>query len=238
MALLAQRLPISELKKDKAIIPSLLFGVSEYLHPDIHKEAPEDSQEWLEHLWDTWWQHRTQHQLDSNRSIPWVKSGIRPINHPQRRLAALSAIASQWTTFRNLSSQPTKLTEWLTDLADPFWNHHYTLTSKRSEKKLALIGKDRINDLITNHLLPIQIAEQIAEKNDHAWQAYLSLPAPAKNEKVNRAHLRLFGNHPDAKLFLKKAWHHQALLQIYQDFCLADTSDCKNCPFPEQLREF
>jgi hypothetical protein len=30
-------------------------------------------------------------------------------------------------------------------------------------------------------------------------------------------------------------WQQQALLQIYDDFCMQDASDCARCPFPEQV---
>lgn len=234
MTLLAQRLPIQELKSCGERIPALIFGTAGFLHPDIHKKAPEDSQQWLEQLWETWWQDRTKYQLDAGRKIQWVLHGNRPINHPQRRLATLAVIAQHWPTFRKLSTQPKALIDWLSSLTDPFWSSHYTLVSKPSAKKLSLIGKDRISDLIINHLLPLKIADEDVS----AWSAYQAFPAPSINEKVRRAHYRLFGNREDAQVFLKKAWHHQALLQIYQDFCLADTSDCENCPFPEQLSHF
>lgn len=234
MVLLAQRLPISELKSKGERIPALIFGTSEFLHPDIHKKAPEDSQQWLENLWKTWWQDRNTYQLDAGRKIQWILHGNRPINHPQRRLATLAVIAKHWNTYRKLSAQPKSLVEWLSSLTDPFWSWHYTLISKASSKKLSLIGKDRIHDLIINHLLPLKVIEGEAG----AWSFYQSLPAPAINEKVKRAHFRLFGNRDDAKQFLKKSWHHQALLQIYQDFCLEDTTECKDCPFPEQLARF
>ncbi len=237
MNLISQRLPIAEIVKlhhepDK--LTAILFGTAGFLHPDIHQKAPLESQQWLENLWDTWWQERTTYELDPSLSIKWTLHGNRPINHPQRRLSTLAAIAQHWRKFRSLTDQPIALTEWLTSLEDTFWSHHYTLTSKHSEKRLALIGKDRIHDLIINHLLPMQITE----RNDHLWQTYQSFPAPAVNEKVKRAHFRLFGDRPEAKQFLKKSWHHQALLQIYSDFCLADTSDCAQCPFPEQLSQF
>lgn len=232
MSLLAQRLPIHFLHQHTQLTAPLLFGAAGFLHPDIHKNAPADSQQWLRELWDTWWQHRTNHELTAERAIPWSLAGIRPVNHPQRRLAALSQIAKHWPTFTKLSTQPKALTDWLTTLTDPFWSHHYTLTSKRSEKPLALIGKDRIRDLLTNHLLPLQITSE----NTHAWQSYLALPAPSINEKVDKAAIRLLGQRPDKSTFLKKAYQHQAFLQIYQDFCLQDTSDCQNCPFPEQLK--
>ncbi len=234
MIILAQRLPIHELKSYSERIPALIFGTAGFLHPEIHQNAPDDSRQWLEQLWETWWQDRTKYQLDPNREIQWVLHGNRPINHPQRRLAALAVIAQHWPTFRKLSTQPKALTDWLLSLTDSFWSTHYTLTSKPSNRKLALIGKDRISDLIINHLLPLKIAEG----DQSAWSVYQSLPAPAINEKVRRAHYRLFGNRKDARVFLKKSWQHQALLQIYQDFCLADTSDCDDCPFPEQLSTF
>ncbi len=237
MSLIAQRLPITQLSKlqhEPDRLQAIIFGTAGFLHPDIHQKAPIESQQWLENLWDTWWQERTIYELDPSRAINWTLHGNRPINHPQRRLATLAAIAQHWQKFRSLTTQPSNLTEWLTSLEDDFWSHHYTLTSKTSEKRLALIGKDRIHDLIINHLLPMQITE----RNDITWQTYQSFPAPAVNEKVKRAHFRLFGDRPEAKQFLKKSWHHQALLQIYQDFCLADTSDCTQCPFPEQLAQF
>lgn len=234
MSLMAQRLPIHFLSKNTGISTALIFGCAGFLHPEIHEKAPEDSRQWLRELWDTWWQHRAKHEFSQQRAIPWVLAGNRPVNHPQRRLALLAIISKHWPTFRKLSRQPIALKEWLLDLTDQFWSHHYTLTSKRSEKKLALLGKDRVQDLLANHLLPLLVHEG----NDHAWHQYLSLPAPAMSEKVEKASIRLFGKRTDTKKFLRKAWQHQALLQIYHDFCLQDTSDCKDCPFPEQLKHF
>ncbi len=234
MTLLAQRLPIRKLSGCGERVGAILFGTAGFLHPEIYQKAVPESQQWLQELWETWWQDRGDYELDADRQISWVLHGNRPINHPQRRLATLAVVARHWPTFRKLSTQPKALRKWLEALEDPFWSHHYTLTSKFSERKLSLIGKDRIHDLIVNHLLPLQISEG----DEQAWSHYQSLPAPAVNEKVRRAHFRLFGSRPDAQIYLKKSWHHQALLQIYQDFCLEDTSDCSRCPFPEQLSMF
>ncbi len=237
MTVLAQRLPIKELRKQENLnLSPIIFGTAGFLHPDIHTKAPPESQLWLETLWKEWWKVRNDHELTNDRAIQWTLHGNRPINHPQRRLATLAAIAEQWTTFKKLSTNINVLNEWLTTLTEPHWDHHYTLTSKASEKKLALIGKDRIHEFVINHLLPLQINEKNTSKN--AWQTYQEISPPAINEKVKRAHFRLFGERKDAKQFLKKAWHHQALIQIYSDFCLSDTSDCAQCPFPEQLAQF
>lgn len=237
MQLLAQRVPINSLLQRPGDITaiSILFGTAGFLHPDIHKSSPTDSQQWLESLWQQWWKIRDDFQLNSPHDIPWTLSGNRPVNHPQRRLAALSLIATQWQQFNHIAtSQLSELTTFLTSLSHPFWSHHYTLRSKATDKAMSLIGKDRCHEFLINHLLP-----PLIDRGDHsAWQLYSKLPAPQKNTKVLRTHTRLFGDNPAAKQFLKKAWHHQALIQLYHDFCLLDTSDCAQCPFPEQLSQF
>ncbi len=55
------------------------------------------------------------------------------------------------------------------------------------------------------------------------------------NQRVEVAALRLFADSPRAAEFLKFAALQQGLLQIYEDFCLRDVSDCAHCPFPRQL---
>lgn len=231
MTLLAQRLPIHYLSQQVGCRSSLLFGVSGFLSPELHTQAPPESRQWIEQLWHGWWRMRNTHELDHCRKLPWQLSGVRPVNHPHRRVAALAIIASHWPSFRKFSKQPKQLAEWLHQLHDQHWSHHYTLRSKRSNQNLALIGKDRISQLIVNHLIPRQLRRQ----NPSIWNYYQSLPASSPSEAVKRAIMRLFGQREDQPELSRYAWQQQALLQIYQDFCLRDNSDCANCPMPEQL---
>jgi len=234
--ILAQRIPIAQLSKvPPEEIEAVLFGAAGFLHPDIHQNAPADSQAWLEELWETWWKLRQDFEVEESRRPHWTLSGNRPVNHPQRRLAALACVAKSWSVIIRAANHPERLEKLLLELTDAFWNHHYTLTSKRSEKRLKLIGKERVDALLINHILPGLIYHS---DNDSAWQQYKSLPAPVVSENVNRASIRLLGQHPQREEFLRKAWHHQALLQLYQDFCLKDASDCADCPFPERLQSW
>ncbi|MDB9741912.1 DUF2851 family protein [Akkermansiaceae bacterium] len=231
---LCQRIPIKDLKKhSEQEILSILFGACGFLHPKIHEQAAHDSKQWLESLWETWWQLRQNYEFSDQKQLKWDFSSIRPVNHPQRRLAALAKIAYQWDKIRQYSDQK-ELKKNLTSLNDPFWNHHYTLTSKPSPRNLALIGASRVDELFANHLLPVSISYA----KEIAWQEYTALKAPAVSEKVNRAAIRLFGKRKDQSGLLNKAWQHQALLQIYQDFCLEHLSGCENCPFPEKLKQW
>jgi hypothetical protein len=48
----------------------------------------------------------------------------------------------------------------------------------------------------------------------------------------------LFAGDPRQRDFVRTLAGQQGLLQIYEDFCLRDISDCASCPLPEQLRRW
>lgn len=234
MVTLAHRIPISQLVgRPVQQVHAILFGAAAWLHPEIHEEAPVDSQKWLQSQWQTWWQLRQEFEFSENKQLHWTLGRARPVNHPQRRLAALALIAEQWKLVKQHYKAGT-LSTFLTTLEDNFWSLHYTLTSKQASRPMALMGKSKANEWLVNFSLPLQIFED----RPGAIEKYYALPAPVASERVKRAHHRLFGEHPDKHLFLKKAWHHQALLQIYQDFCMEHIPGCEDCPFPEQLLDW
>jgi ABC-type hemin transport system ATPase subunit len=70
------------------------------------------------------------------------------------------------------------------------------------------------------------------------WNDYARLPAQLTNRRAEIAAARLFADDPRRARFMKTVAHQQALLQIYEDFCLQDNSDCALCPFPEQMRNW
>lgn len=234
MTLLSQRLPIGLLKTMPDEAESMIFGSAGFLSAELHDQATGDTRDYLRNLWETWWRVRVNYEPVKERAIPWQRSGIRPINHPQRRLAALAQVTERWDAFSASCQTLNGVLDFARSLKHPYWNHHYTLKSKRSEKALALIGLDRIKDFQINHILP----SRLANDNTEAWELFLKFPAPALSDKVAKASIRLFGDTERRHLFLKKYWHHQALLQIYQDFCLQDVTDCAQCPFPEQLSQW
>ena len=233
MRLLAQRLPVKILNKhtpeDREAI---IFGTAGFLSPTLHETAPADSREWLEDLWTRWWKHRIDYEFPEDRTPAWSTRATRPGNHPQRRLAVLATAAARWNSLAQLAKQSppfTKFTSALLDLSDDFWDHHHTLQSKRLAVSLKLLGKSRLEEFLINTLYPLNIDN---------WEAYAKLRAAAPNQKVKRCCERLFGSLSLARPHLKFAWQHQALLQVYQDFCLEDLSDCHECPFPEQLAKW
>lgn len=241
MAILAQRCPVRELQKlDRVERDARLFGAAGFLRPDaIEMTEDPESHTYLRDLWDCWWKMRDRVEPIRKRLIPWRVSGNRPLNHPQRRIGALSALVSFWEKLPDLWTSPVNNLEkhvnnLVKNIEHPFWERHYTLRSNPAERSLRLVGKDRLRDMLGNVIFPGAIGE-----NEAFWSEYLALRKVDSNHKIRRAALRLFG--PDRerqKLFTSYYHQQQGLLQIYQDFCLEDLSECERCPFPEQLTQW
>ncbi len=234
MKLLAQRLHLAALREAGDELGALVFGAAGFLSPELHEQAPDDTREQLRRLWDHWWKLRG--RWESAHPIAWRLAGQRPANHPHRRLAALVECVRHWPGLRRVALarpfDPAAVVRFLTRLEDPFWTHRHTLASGRSERPIALFGRSRALELLANHLIPVALQE------DLPFADYLRLPGPGPNEKLRRCAIRLFGSAELARPWLRKLAHQQALLQVYHDFCLEDASDCRDCPFPEQLAQW
>lgn len=236
MRVLAQRFPIRQLLKLSPVErEARLFGAAGFLgnEPFDGAAADPETRAYLRELWNSWWKIRDE---SAGPDLTWKLAGIRPLNHPHRRLGALAELVARWKTLTSMladSRWPRRVRQLLGELEHEFWSHHYTLKSKFVATPMALIGKDRINDILGNILFPLIVAEDPGQ-----WDAYLDLPPSLENEKLRRATIRLFGEHPDKVKIAKRFYRQQALLQIYEDFCLEDVSDCADCPFPEQLSQW
>lgn len=237
MQLLAQRAPLALLKREAEDAESILFGCAGFLAPDLHEAAPEDTRDYLRGLWDRWWKSRFRFETDGTRVMPWQFHGQRPANHPHRRVGALAALLPVWPAFRKLAlARPfavKPVVDFLHALEHPFWTRRHTLTSEATPGRISLVGRNHALELVANHLIPLALQE-----NGIDWKGYRKLRHSSANDKVKRCAMRLFGSLKAADPWLKRLAHHQALLQIYQDFCLEDVSDCAECPFPEQLAQW
>ena len=241
MAILAQRNPLGELiGTETETREAQLFGAAGFMDAEGYDNAGSDEAvQYLKKLWSHWWKIRPDVEPeDAARKIQWKLSGTRPVNHPQRRVGAIAAILERWHYLAVIWDRPGEDLEkkWETrcdELSHPYWDFHYTLASKPSQKPMRLVGKDRRRDILGNVLFPWCLGRQKS-----LWSTFARMPGVDSNEKLRRAQLRLFGESKRAAEFSKKYYQQQALLQIYEDFCLADASECRDCPFPEQLRQW
>ena len=234
-ALLAQRAPLSFLRKKSEDIEAILFGLAGFLGTPDLGVYPEATRAYVRQLWDRWWPHRD----DILRLILpgklWRLSGARPLNHPQRRLGALALLAHSWPTFiKSIAGKnATTVENFFLNLSHPFWNFHYTLTSDAVPTEMAIVGQSRVAEILANVLLPLFLAEGC-----DIWPDYQKLRARLTNRRLETGATRLFGADPRRPRFTKTIAQQQGLLQIYEDFCLQDNSDCAQCPFPEQMQKW
>ena len=82
-----------------------LLGISGLL-PDELTRSQKCSDTFLRRAWDVWWRERDSLQDCMLPRVAWKFHGLRPANHPQRRLA----LASHWLAAGNLVE---KIEEWI-----------------------------------------------------------------------------------------------------------------------------
>ncbi len=223
--LLAARLGLKELKKYRS--EAVLLGVSGLLERVSPARA---DGAYLRSIWEAWWPLRANLERLILPAGSWKLSGVRPANHPQRRLAALGQLVDKWRKMRSVveSADPRKITEFFTGLRHPFWDFHATLTSQAWKRPLALIGEDRAREIIVNVVAPLAI-----EREPAAFERYREIKAGPPSRKLQIARRRLFGNNQSLASFAcQGAVHEQGVLQVYADFCQRDASDCAECRFP------
>ena len=229
---LAQRMPLKLLIASKTDQEALLFGVSGFLNAADFSAFQRDTRVYLREVWDKWWGRRSEFERLALAPDSWRMSGQRPANHPQRRVAALAQIVRHWKKLRELARlcDVSAIRKFFDGLSDEYWDHHFTLTSERSPRPLALVGASRTTEMLANVFFPIAISE-----HPEKWEGYKTLPATLSNRRVEVAALRLFDDDARKRELTKTAAHQQGLLQIYEDFCMQDDSDCARCLFPKQL---
>jgi hypothetical protein len=232
--LIAQRVSLRALRDSSADAEALLFGIGGFLASDL-ASYDRSSRGYVRELWDRWWPQRdAMHRLIVPKQL-WKLGGARPLNHPQRRLGALAALAQEWRKCLDSLRKPeaTAVRAFLKGLHHPFWDFHYTLTSDPTSAPMALIGNTRIVDILANVIFPWWLAD-----GAKVWSEFATLRTQLSNRRIETAAARLFGDDPRRTLFLKTVAHQQGLLQIYEDFCMQDSSDCSHCPFPEQMQNW
>ena len=228
---------------------SRLFGISGLLPAELTRTRT-GADGYLRRIWDQWWREREQFSDYILPKEAWRFNGLRPANHPQRRLA----LAAHWLAAGDL---PAKLEKWFTATVpdealaetllealqverDEFWSWHWTFRSARLAKAQPMLGAARVTDLAVNVILPwfwIRATEGGNEKLRRAAKhRYFHWPAAEDNSVLRLARQRLLGG--ATARALPGAAAQQGLLQILRDFCDHSNALCESCKFPELVRSW
>lgn len=211
--LLAQRAGLRAASEPRG--EALLFGLAGFLESPVPPAADRAVRDYLRALWEEWWSMRASHERLILPASAWKIGGIRPANHPHRRVAALARIATSWQAIREAlaTSQRGALVAALESLEHPFWNTRFNLHAALLARPQALLGDERIRDILINIHHPLAV-----ERDDSAWQAFLAEKGPAPAAILHTAARRFFGTAAESRGFLSSAAAQQGLLQLERDY--------------------
>ncbi len=228
-----------------------LLGLSGLLPAELSRR-PASADDYLRRVWDCWWREREEF---ADATLPrnlWRFHGLRPANHPQRRLA----LAAHWAHSGNLASRierwsgtviPGKqLLDSLLNIlqveGDDYWSWHWTFRSARLKKPQPLLGEKRVTDLAVNVILPWLWTRAVAGKNEklrsEIEKRHAIWPAAEDNAVLRLARQRLLGRSTLGGGVGRTAVEQQGLLQIVRDFCDHANAACDGCGFPELVRNW
>lgn len=246
--LLARVEKIPEAGERRRAWQALLLGTGGLL-PDELTRMEKSSDSYLRRAWDFWWRERDGFSDILLPQAAWRFHGLRPANHPRRRLA----LTAHWLADEDFIS---KIEKWIASNIggaapvqaaggqlikilqierDDFWSWHWTFKSPRLKKPQPLLGDGRMTDLAVNVILPWLWVRAVEGRNDEIKNAverlFFAWPAAEDNSVLKLARQRLLGaSRPE---LFKTAAAQQGLIQIVRDFCDHSNATCDGCPFPE-----
>jgi hypothetical protein len=243
---LAQRARLSELNDHRSQLAPILFGLANFLPLGAPQARHTAAARHVKRLWNAWWKLRPDFQ---DRILPlemWRFTGVRPANHPHRRLGAAVALLKKHPKLTEKvvgtvesGGDPAKL---FSEIRDDYWSHHFTLGSRTQSRASELIGASRAQEIVANIVLPFVAACAQNDGNPTLAEAakaqYARLPAAPSNSVIRLAGGQLFEESSAARRFIKTTRQQQGLMQIFHDFCVNDKSACHQCQFPDLVRQW
>jgi hypothetical protein len=204
---LATLLPLTRLRS-LATTPdetyALLLGLSGLLPTNPDPKWTAETKTFIRSVWDFWWKQPEELKERALKKTDWTLAGIRPANHPVRRLMAAAHYAFQTLEIANDWNQ-------LTDFSSNHWNTH--ISWKTNCAPTALVGQARANAIITNILIPFRAATGSAKPDLER------LPIEPSNSIIRQTAFTLFGPDHTAKVY-KSALARQGLIQIFHDYLI------------------
>jgi hypothetical protein len=158
MRLVAQRLPWKKLRALSAPARlAHLFGLAGFLPEESAARLQRETRVWLRELWEIWWKARGPLDFALLPKSQWRLAGLRPLNRPERRLAALAQIVPRLPELVAALSvrDDERFAQLLLGVRDPFWEKHATLSGAPLAAPCRLIGDERVRDILVNLFWPL-----------------------------------------------------------------------------------
>lgn len=243
---LAARVPLAELRErsagDALVAQAILLGVAGLLPERIAPRWDAATRERVRALWDRWFRHRDRWTNRAMSRDDWRIAGLRPANHPARRIAAAAALFAggmeTWSVLLSESeARPARalhrVTRHLQSARDAYWDRRLGWGGKPLAGRIALVGDERIRLFVTNIWIPLLAARGSAQP--FSEQLLAELEPEGDNQVIRQTAHNLFGPHHPVSWY-RTGVRRQGLIQIFHDYCLNDRSRCAACAFPAILK--
>lgn len=224
--LLAKSLPMSYLckhKNDLFQIEALFFGQAGYLNDDLKDDYYQKLKKEYAYL-------RCKFGLTPIEKHYWKMLRIHPNNFPQIRIAQLAQLVYQSSQlFSKIIQNPylKNIYEYLKIEPSAYWERHYSF-GKKSEKLKKSLGKNAINIICINTIVPILFLYGKLHDNERLKSLTIDLLEciPPENNHIIQYWKR-------AGFMPQNAYDTQALIQLYKVYC--DEKRCFSCRFGHKL---
>lgn len=174
-------------------------------------------------------------------ALAWPKTGIRPNNRPERRLAGAARFLAR-TVQSGLAEAILNI--WRTDCTDierrrefealfparmGFWASNYSWTGPPMPRPAAPLGASRVRSIIGNVFVPLGLAIARHRRDrpleEQVFAFFIALPKEPDNHILKRMLPRVC---PEEFRPTQSFRLQQGLLQMYEDWCEPNPS-CRNC---------
>ncbi len=250
---LAEICPLATLReesgRDMTTAYALLLGIAGLLPAQTESRWDTATRAFIRQLWNRWWKHQARWQSVALNPGAWKLGGIRPQNHPRRRLMAAACLFTrQMTPVAYLQSLPPlpppawieQVMAWLQPHAGTYWRNRLALDGLSQSAAISLIGARRAAAILCNVVAPFLAAQAGRDGKLPSFpdlEILRQLPPEEDNSIVRQAAAYLLGPDHNPKLY-RSGLRRQGLIQIFQDFCLNDRSHCAACELLKNLESF
>ncbi len=226
----------------------VLWGLAGLL-PDptaIRLDAP--MADYVQSCWQAWWKVRP----EAYPPLPWQRHGLRPMNRPERRIAAAGLLLERLgpQPYRRLAelidgeteAMPRRVGTLLELLScrHPLWDGRLGFTEP-APRPAAVLGRARAIDLATNVVVPALLAHAELHTDPvlaiRALELFRHLPSPQENRILAIAAHRWFMPPDRARHIFAGAAAAQGGIHLFRRFCELRAGDCHDCPVAHRTKD-
>jgi hypothetical protein len=227
--MMARSLPANLLRKyshSLSSLESLLFGQAGLLDIEV-----DDDDEYFSHLKSEYQFLKNKHNLVGMDKSLWKYTKLRPANFPTIRIAQAAAVLNKYQSLWEIvraSKSIKDICEILDVTASGYWDSHYVFGKTSSQIFPKRLGKNAVNNLIINVLVPMIFTYSIYRSDETLKERALSflelLPAESNS---------IINEWTECGIEPANALESQALLHLQTEYCAKKT--CLKCAIGKEV---